>query len=98
MIIVAAVIAVLVTALFFTIRGNLKMQGELHRSEERSYFAEREVERCHEKIMDLEKMLSYEAGLQDGRKTDTLYRQLLKKQTGGERFTMMMNGIKEKTT
>lgn len=35
---------------------------------------------------------SYNHGLYDGRQTDTLYRQMLKKYQGGEQITVIMSG------
>ena len=91
----AAVIAGLITALFFTVKGNMRLQKELEFSQRDVYAAEHELAGYRAELKDLERRLAYQDGLRDGRKTDTLYRQILKKCSGGEQFTVMMNGTKE---
>lgn len=96
-VLITAVIAGLVTALTFTVKGNLQLQKELRITETRLTVVERELDIKRGACKDLEKKLSFLDGLQLGRKTDTLYRQLLKRCSSGEQFTVMMNGTKEES-
>ena len=93
--ILVAVISILVTALFFTIKGNIQLQKELDVSNINSNVIEKNLLILKEENKELERRIAYETGLQKGRRTDTLYRQILKQYTNGERFTLMMNGTKE---
>ena len=92
---IVAVISVLVTALFFTIKGNLQLQRELDASRINESVCEKNLLILREECRNLERQVAYEDGLQKGRKTDALYRQILRQYTNGERFTVMMNGAKE---
>ena len=78
-IILGVVTAILATALVFTIRGNIRIQNEILIVETDKAHLERDIDTLREQIHGLEKELSFREGLQAGRKTDTLYRQLLKK-------------------
>ena len=90
-----AVIAILITALFFTVKGNIRLQKELDISLSEEYRLMQESNRNFQEIKCLEKQLSFQEGLRIARKTDTLYQQILKKCSGNEQFTVMMNGTQE---
>ena len=94
-IIVAAVVAGLVTTLLFTIKGNLNLQKELDFARAEFRRSERDLQIANQKLLGVEKQLSFEEGMHVGRRTDALYRQLLKRYTNGERFTVMMSGAKD---
>ena len=93
--VLSAVIAMLVTALGYTIRANVKLQKEVSDAHSDAYYARNETNMLRTEAKELEKRLSFLDGLQAGRKTDTLYQQLLKKYTNSEQFTVMMNGTEE---
>ena len=91
----AIAVAVLTTTLVFTARGNIRLQKDIEHAEIDIANMQRTIDIQAAQIRGLEKELSFREGLQAGRKTDTLYRQLLKKYTDKEQFTVMMNGTKE---
>jgi len=90
-----AVIAALITALFFTVKGNVNLQKELSKVIADNYRLLQNETRSLQEIKYLEKRLSFQDGMRLARKTDTLYQQILKKCSGKEQFTVMMNGTQE---
>lgn len=90
-----AVIAALVTALLFTIKGNVKLQKEISMMMVQNHHLEQDTMIQMREIKDLEKQLSFQEGLRLARRTDTLYQQILKRCAGKERFTVMMNGTEK---
>ena len=94
-ILVTAVIAALITALFFTVKGNINMQKELYKANADIFRLTQNENRNMLEIKSLEKSLSFQEGMRLARKTDTLYQQILKKCSDKERFTVMMNGTQE---
>jgi hypothetical protein len=95
-IIVAAVIAALITVIFFTVRSNIQLQKEIEYNRTHCDYLEREILVRREECRNLEKQLSYQDGMRVARKTDALYQQILKRCADNrERFTVMMNGTKD---
>ena len=93
----AAVIASLITALFFVGKGNIKLQKELSQTEIRCFYLEKELDIAKTENSSLEKTIAFQDGVRVARKTDTLYKQLLKQVSDKERITLMMNGKEENT-
>jgi hypothetical protein len=95
-IIVAAVIAALITVIFFTVRSNVQLQKEIEYCRTHCDYLEREILVRREECRNLEKQLSYQDGMRVARKTDALYQQILRRCADNrERFTVMMNGTKD---
>ena len=94
-IIVAAVIASLITVIFFTVRGNINLQKELEYCRTHCDYLERELLTRREECKHLEKQLSFQDGMRVARKTDTLYQQILRRCSNKEQFSVMMNGTKD---
>lgn len=81
----------------------LSMRDQCRRKERRLKQLEAENDRLSEAVSiylasacDLECKEAYQQGLDNGRKTDTLYRQLLSRLSGKERATVLLKGGKEK--
>ena len=97
-IIVATVIAILVTVIFFTIKGNVQLQKELGYCRSHCDYLERELLIQREECRNLEKQVSFQDGMRVARKTDALYQQILRRcSSNKERFTVMMKGTETET-
>ena len=91
----AAVIAALITALFFTVKSNIHLQKELDIALMEEHRLMQEANRNMLEVKHLEKQLSFQDGMRIARKTDTLYQQILKRCSSKDQFTVMMNGTQE---
>jgi len=94
-VITTAVVITLAAALFYTIRGNIHFQKELSQLNCSKFKLEQDKMLLESTCRDYERKLIFREGLDAGRKTDTLYQQILKKHTNGEQYTFMINGIDE---
>lgn len=89
------VIACMATVLFFTIKANLKLQKELSDIQVDMFKLNTKLQVTQDECQSLREGRAWRKGMEAGRKTDTLYRQILKKYTGDQQFTVMINGVEE---
>ena len=94
-ILLAAVISGLVTALGYTIKGNLHLQNELASMRTELYRESQRLNEAESEYVSLLKEKVWMEGVQAGRTSDTLYQQILRKYTGDKQVTVMINGTKE---
>ena len=95
-IVIAAVIGILITIIFFTVKANIQLQKDIDRVMSDNFRLQRESYDNLREIKYLEKQLSFQDGMRLARRTDALYTQILKRCADNkERFTVMMNGAKD---
>lgn len=93
--ILSAILACMATIIFFTVKANMKLQDELHTIREDMFTLEEKLRVSIEECRSLTEEKAWKAGMELGRKSDALYRQIVKKYTGDQQFSVMINGVEE---
>lgn len=91
----SAVVACMATVIFFVCKANVKMQRELNTVRNDIFNLEEKLRLSQQECRALNEEKAWKAGMDAGRKSDALYRQIIKKYTGDQQFTVMMNGLEE---
>ena len=93
--ILCAVITSMATIIAFISKANLQMQREIRAAHQEHFRLEEKLRLSQAECRSLAEDRAWKAGMEAGRKTDTLYKQIMKRYSGEQQFTVMMNGLEE---